>query len=67
MSIQVEYTECTEHEKEKVRISYPMINSASACPLCEARLRAKQLEAQYERAMMAAHDLAGLILDKEKR
>ena len=66
MSIQIEYEECPEHEKEKVRISYPVINGSSVCPLCEARLRARRLEAQYERAMIAAHDLAGLILGKNK-
>lgn len=43
-----------------------MINSASVCPLCESRLRAKRLEAQYERAMKAAHDLAELIVGKNR-
>ena len=66
MSIQIEYVECSEHETENVRISYPVINSSSACPLCEARLKVRKLEAQYERAMIAAHDLAGLILGKNK-
>ena len=66
MSIQLEYVECFEHEKEKVKISYPMINSKSACPLCESRLREKRLEAQYERAMKAAHDLAELIVGKNR-
>ncbi len=65
MSIQLEYAECTEHELENVKISYPLINEYSACPLCEARVRVKRLEAQYERAMIAAHDLAGLILGKK--
>ena len=67
LSIQIEYAECEEHEKENVRISYPVINGNSMCPLCEARQRARRLEAQYERAMIAAHDLAGLILGKDKR
>ena len=66
LSVQIEYEECPEHEIEGVRISYPVINSSSACPLCEARVRARRLEAQYERAMIAAHDLAGLILGKSK-
>lgn len=65
-SIQLEYTECKEHEKERIRISYPVVNAYSACPLCEARLRVKKLEAQYERAMIAAHDLAGLVLGRQK-
>jgi len=67
MAIQLEYAECTEHEKENVRISYPVINEFSVCPLCEARTRVRRLEAQYERAMIAAHDLAGLILGKKSR
>lgn len=65
-SIQLEYTECREHEKENVRIWYPRITGSSICPLCESRKREKRLEAQYERAMIAAHDLAGLILGKQK-
>ncbi len=51
---------------ENVRISYPVINGSSVCPLCASRLRVRRLEAQYERAMIAAHDLAGLILGKNK-
>jgi hypothetical protein len=65
-SIQLDYTECKEHEKENVKIYYPLVNGASACPLCEARIRVRRLEAQYERAMIAAHDLAGLVLGKQK-
>jgi len=66
LAFQLEYAECFEHEKEKIKISYPMINGSSACPLCESRLRARNLEAQYERAMKAAHDLAELIVGKNR-
>jgi hypothetical protein len=67
LSIQVEYVECMEHELENVRILYPYINDSSACPLCEARVRVKRLEAQYERAMMTARDLADLVLGKDRK
>jgi hypothetical protein len=66
-SIQIEYVDCTEHEIEGIRVSYPLISSSSACPLCEARIRVRRLEAQYERAMIAAHDLAGLVLGKKNK
>jgi hypothetical protein len=66
LTLQLDYTECLEHENEKVKVSYPVINNISACPLCESRLRERKLEAQYERAMKAAHDLAELIVGKDR-
>ncbi|MDA4130117.1 MAG: hypothetical protein OK457_05065 [Thaumarchaeota archaeon] len=67
MSVHLEQVECPEHEREKVRISYPSFEGSGAkCPLCEARFRAARLEAQYERAMKAAHDLAELVVGKKR-
>ena len=66
MSVRLEQIECLEHARENVKIFYPSFEGAgSKCPLCEARYRVQRLEAQYERAMKAAHDLAELVVGKK--
>ena len=67
LSIRLEQVECTNHERENVTIFYPSLEgSKSKCPLCEARYRIDRLEAQYEHAMRAAHDLAELVVGKKR-
>jgi len=66
LSVRLEQVECPDHERENVKISYPSFEgSESRCPLCEARYRMVRLEAQYEHAMKAAHDLAELVVGKK--
>jgi hypothetical protein len=67
LSVRLEHITCTNHERENVKISYPSFEgSKSKCPLCEARYRMERLEAQYEHAMKAAHDLAELVVGKKR-
>jgi hypothetical protein len=66
LSVKLEQVECVEHDRERVKVIYPSLNGTSKCPLCEARMRMVRLEAQYERAMKAAHDLAELVVGQKR-
>ena len=66
-SVRLEQIECMNHQREKVKISYPSLEGReSSCPLCEARYRVERLEKQYEHAMKAAHDLAELVVGRKR-